>query len=171
MLFYELAKCPDEIVINELCMHPESEWKLHFASRQDLTIFAIQAIGPDGRWTRKPLAYRESNNFHLRVRLPPEICVNLVFKHIHAASSYTIRRQIVPFICENEYFLISNPHWSFTNLTSYPLVLRYIMFLEWEKHISINIFIPIQHLRTSVWSPLNLLVSRVVKPHSFRRSS
>ena len=23
---------------------------------------------------------------------PPEICVNLVFKHIHAASSYTIRR-------------------------------------------------------------------------------
>ena len=29
---------------------------------------------------------------------PPEICVNLVFKHIHAASSYTIRRQFVPFI-------------------------------------------------------------------------
>ena len=28
----------------------------------------------------------------------PEICVNLVFKHIHAASSYTICRQFVPFI-------------------------------------------------------------------------
>ena len=29
---------------------------------------------------------------------PREICVNLVFKHIHAASSYTICRQFVPFI-------------------------------------------------------------------------
>ena len=48
--------------------------------------------GPDGKWTRKPLAYRESNNVHLHVTRPPEICVNLVFKHIHAASSYTIRR-------------------------------------------------------------------------------
>ena len=28
----------------------------------DLTRFAIQAKGPDGKWTRKPLAYRESNN-------------------------------------------------------------------------------------------------------------
>ena len=27
-----------------------------------------------------------------------EICVNLVFKHIHAASSYTICTQFVPFI-------------------------------------------------------------------------
>ena len=52
--------------------------------------FAIQAKDPDGKWTRKPLAYRESNNVHLRVTRPPEICVNLVFKHIHAASSYTI---------------------------------------------------------------------------------
>ena len=29
---------------------------------------------------------------------PPEICINLVFKHIHAASSYSICRQFVPFI-------------------------------------------------------------------------
>ena len=64
----------------------------------DLTRFAIQAKGPDGKWTRKPLAYRESNNVHLHVTRPPEICVNLVFKHIHAASSYTIRRQFVPLI-------------------------------------------------------------------------
>ena len=28
--------------------------------------------------------------FHLCVPRPPEICVNLVFKYIHAASSYTI---------------------------------------------------------------------------------
>ena len=63
-----------------------------------LTRFAIQAKGPDGKWTRKPLAYRESNNVHLLITRPPEICVNLVFKHIHAASSYTICRQFVPFI-------------------------------------------------------------------------
>ena len=66
--------------------------------QQDLTRFAIQTKGPDGKWTRKPLAYRESNNVHLLITRPPEICVNLVFKHIHAASSYTICRQFVPFI-------------------------------------------------------------------------
>ena len=65
---------------------------------RDLTRFAIQAKGPDGKWTRKPLAYRESNNVHLLITRPPDICVNLVFKHIHAASSYTICRQFVPFI-------------------------------------------------------------------------
>ena len=59
---------------------------------QDLTRFAIQVKGPDGKWTGKPLIYRESNNIHLRVAHPPEICVNLIFKHIHAASSYTICR-------------------------------------------------------------------------------
>ena len=34
----------------------------------DLTRFdkiAIQGKGPDGKWTRKPLAYRESNIFNL----------------------------------------------------------------------------------------------------------
>ena len=67
-------------------------------SFRTLTRFAIQAKGPDGKWTRKPLAYRESNNVHLLITRPPEICVNLVFKHIHAASSYTICRQFVPFI-------------------------------------------------------------------------
>ena len=67
-------------------------------TRQDLTRFAIQAKGPDGKWTRKPLAYRESNNVHLLITRPPDICVNLVFKHIHAASSYTICRQFVPII-------------------------------------------------------------------------
>ena len=41
---------------------------------QDLTRFAIQAKGPDGKWKRKPLAYRESISVHLRVTRPPEIC-------------------------------------------------------------------------------------------------
>ena len=73
-------------------------WKKSWDDDIDLTIFAIQAKGPDGKWTRKPLAYRESNNVHLLITRPPEICVNLVFKHIHAVSSYTICRQFVPFI-------------------------------------------------------------------------
>ena len=72
--------------------HKQRIWSV-----QDLTRFAIQANHPDGKWTRKPLAYRESNNVHLLETSPPEICVNLVFKHIHAASSYTIQRQFVPF--------------------------------------------------------------------------
>ena len=59
---------------------------------------AIQDKGLDGKWTRKLLAYRESNNVHLRVTRPPEICVNFVLKQIHAASSYTIRRRFVPYI-------------------------------------------------------------------------
>ena len=63
-----------------------------------LTRFAIQAKGQDGKWTRQPLVYRESNNVHLRVTRPPEICVNLAFEHIHAASSYTICKRFIPFI-------------------------------------------------------------------------
>ena len=61
-------------------------------------LIILIAKGPDGKWTRKPLAYRESNNVHLLITRPPDICVNLVFKHIHAGSSYTICRQFVPFI-------------------------------------------------------------------------
>ena len=33
----------------------------------DLAKCSIQAKGPDGKWTRKPLAYRASNNIHLRL--------------------------------------------------------------------------------------------------------
>ena len=99
---------------------------------------AVQGKGPYGKWTRKPLAYRESNIFNLCVICPPEICVNLVFKNIHTASSYTICRQFMLLavtqsvdnlfhslivLCENKYFLISNLHRSFTNVTSCPLVL------------------------------------------------
>ena len=42
---------------------------------------------------------RESNSIHLRVTRPPEICIHLVFEHIHATGSYTTRRQFIPFIC------------------------------------------------------------------------
>ena len=68
-------------------------WLMLFSNTIDLTRFAIQANGPDGKWTRKPLAYQESNIFNLCVARPPEICVNHVFKHIHAVSSYTIHTQ------------------------------------------------------------------------------
>ena len=51
---------------------------------------AIQ--GPDDKWRRTLLAFRESNIFNLCVIRLPEICVNLVFKHIYAANSYTICR-------------------------------------------------------------------------------
>ena len=61
--------------------------------RQDLTRFAIQPKGPDGKWTRKPLAYRESKNVHLLITRPPKICVNLVFKHIHAEHQDAILGQ------------------------------------------------------------------------------
>ena len=37
--------------------------------------------------------FREFISVRLRVTRPPEICVKLVFKHIHTASGYTIRRQ------------------------------------------------------------------------------
>ena len=42
---------------------------------------AIQAKGPDGKRTRKQLAYRESNNVQLRVTRPPQICANILFPY------------------------------------------------------------------------------------------
>ena len=39
-----------------------------------LTRFAIQAKGPDGKWTWKPLAYRESISVHLRVTVSFDMC-------------------------------------------------------------------------------------------------
>ena len=46
-------------------------------------MISIQGKGPDDKWTRKPFS-------HLRVTRPSELCVNLIFKHIHTASIYTI---------------------------------------------------------------------------------
>ena len=48
-----------------------------------------------GKWTSMQVdkeAIDLSRVFNLCVIRPPEICVNLVFKHIHAASCYTICR-------------------------------------------------------------------------------
>ena len=61
----------------------------HLFSYQNVLRFnmiVIQGKGPDGKWTRKPLAYRVLR-FLLRITRPPEICIDLVFKHIHAASN------------------------------------------------------------------------------------
>ena len=64
---------------------------------------------------------------------------------------------------ENECLLISNLHWSFSNVTSCPFVT--LCFLS-EKNIFLSIFpYPLQFLETSIWSPINILVSRYVKPH------
>ena len=51
-------------------------------------------------------------------------------------------------LCENECFLMSNLHWSFTNFTSCPLVL--LSFLS-EKNIFLSIFsYPFNILKTSI---------------------
>ena len=74
---------------------------------------AIQVKGPDDMSTRKPLAYRESNVFRLCVTSPHEICVNLVYKHSHAAAvTQSVHNLFHSFIVirDNEYFLISNLH-------------------------------------------------------------
>ena len=108
----------------------------------------IQGKSPDDKWTRKPLVCRECNIFNLCVIHPPEICVNLVFKHIFAASSCTIyikKFHSLIVLCENEYFLISNLHGSFTNVTSCHLVL--LSFLSEKNNISMYNFIPIQYLK------------------------
>ena len=71
-------------------------------------------------------------------------------------------------LCENENFIISNLHCFFANVTPCPLVL--LSSLTEKQIFLVNMFIPIQYfiLNTSIRSPLNLLVSGVFKPHSFR---
>ena len=78
-----------------------------------LTRFAIQAKGPDGKWTRKPLAYRESNNVHLLITRPHEICVYLILNIFTLlAVTQSVDNLFHSFIvlCENECFLMSNLH-------------------------------------------------------------
>ena len=72
-------------------------------------------------------------------------------------------------LCENEYFLMSNLHCSLTNAALCPLVLLPLLSLK-------NIFPsissqPFTILNTYIWTPLSLLVSSVVKPHSNKRLS
>ena len=67
---------------------------------------AIQCKGRDGKWTRK--LTESPTFFHVCVTSPPDICVNLVFEHIQAASK-SVNNLFQSFIvlCEYEYFLIS----------------------------------------------------------------
>ena len=90
----------------------------------------------DGKWTRKSLLMDSLTIFN------SEIFVNF-FKNIFMVPAFkqSVGNLFHSFLCENEYFLISNLHCSFTN-TLYPLVL-----VKREKNIFINIFIPIQYLK------------------------
>ena len=73
-----------------------------------LNKIAIQGKGPDGRWTRRPLAYRESNSFYL--------CVTALLRYVstlflNVFTVLAITRYVDNFfhsfilLCENEYFL------------------------------------------------------------------
>ena len=61
MLLFGILSLKDIIVLNKVVSSA-------YIIKQDLTRFAIQAKGPDGKWTRKPLAYRKSNNVNLKVK-------------------------------------------------------------------------------------------------------
>ena len=49
------------------------------------------------------------NICNLCVMCLPEICVNLVFKHIHALLAVNLFHSLIV-LCDKEYFLISNLH-------------------------------------------------------------
>ena len=74
---------------------------------------AIQGKGPDGKWTRKPLAYLESTIFSSMCD-PPRRYVSTLFLDIFALLAVTqyFNNMFHSFIvlCENDYFLISNVH-------------------------------------------------------------
>ena len=130
------------------------------ANKVDLTRFAIQTKDPDGKWTRKPLSRVESNNVHLHVTRPPEYVTTLFFMLLAFIQSIDDLFYSFIVLCENEYFLISDLHRSFTNFTSRPLVL--LSFLS-EKNIFLSIFsYPSNILTISILSPLNFLFSRVL---------
>ena len=82
------------------------------------------------------MTYRESNNVHLRVTRPREIWVNLVFKHIHAASSYTIRRQFVPFILNALRCIILRAVAQNVTPHCYKYKFQGPAFAEWLIHVS-----------------------------------
>ena len=54
---------------------------------------------PNGKWTRKPLAYRDPNNFVVYVSPAHIIYLSIIFfKHIHTTNINTIVWQFVSFI-------------------------------------------------------------------------
>ena len=66
-LFFRLVHVHNVVICNLSCLTTFNK-------------IAIQGKCPDGKWTRKPLAYQESNIFHLCVTRPDEICVNFVIR-------------------------------------------------------------------------------------------
>ena len=83
----------------------------------------------------------------------------------HIASNIAICFQFVQICFSHPSLTLILPYIQST-LILYLMFSSSTIFLESEKKMYINIFIHIQYL-----SLLNLPVSRVVKPHSIRRSS
>ena len=72
-------------------------------TQQDLTRLTSKA--------KAHMASEQGSHCYLCVTRPPKMCVNIVFKHIHAATQSVdnlLHSLIV--LCEIEYFLISNLH-------------------------------------------------------------
>ena len=67
-------------------------------------------------------------------------------------------------LCKNEYFLI----YLFIMITTCPLVLQYFLCAKLFVLVFLYLF---NILETSISPTLNLLVSRVIKPHSLTCSS
>ena len=89
--FYDFAKCEVHIhgYDNLLAIILSQSYKdlTRDLIRLPSKAKAQKASGQGSHWHMESPKF-----FHLHVTRPPEICVNLVFKHIHAASSYTICR-------------------------------------------------------------------------------
>ena len=97
----------------KMCLFISLNYAVNEANLTRLNKIGIQDKGPHGKWTRKQLAYRESNIFHLCVTRPPETCVNLVlnsFTLLVVTHSVDNVFHSCIFLCKNEYFLISNLH-------------------------------------------------------------
>ena len=56
---------------------------------RDFNKIAIQGKGLDGKWTRNPLAYRESNIFNLCIICPPEIYLSTLFLNVFMLLAVT----------------------------------------------------------------------------------
>ena len=86
---------------------------LHASKLTRFNKIAIKGKGSDGKCTRKPLAYREPNNFSSMCNLPCRD-VSTLFLNIFTLLAFTqsVDNLFNSFIvlCENEYFLISNLH-------------------------------------------------------------
>ena len=96
------VRCTDVLCMMYLHFTPLVDRFIPVRTRlQDLTRFnKICHPSQRPRWQvdKEAIGLSRVQQCSLLITRPPDICVNLVFKHIHAASSYTICRQFVPFI-------------------------------------------------------------------------